>query len=134
MITDALTFALKQSGRGRNGSGDRVLNALTTARQSTPAGSGTKRRQVRSACHAVTIARTRSTNPAPSSTRPKKEAFVVAAQFPRDHPWRLRLLSATLGRAHLRNDEMAREFVRTRSSHRGRSLYPTAVPKRYPML
>ena len=63
------------------------------------------------------------------------EGFAVAAQFRRDHPWRLRLLSAILGWGDLRNDEIAREFVRTYPlSHCGRCFYPTAVPKRYPML
>jgi deazaflavin-dependent oxidoreductase (nitroreductase family) len=40
------------------------------------------------------------------------EGFAVAAQFRRAHPWRLRLLSAILGWGDLRNDEVAREFVR----------------------
>jgi deazaflavin-dependent oxidoreductase (nitroreductase family) len=41
------------------------------------------------------------------------EGFAVAAQFRRDHPRRLRLLSAILGWGDLRNDQIAREFVRT---------------------
>lgn len=39
------------------------------------------------------------------------EAFEVAVQFRREHPWRLRLLSSILGWGDLRDDAVAREFV-----------------------
>ena len=41
------------------------------------------------------------------------EAFDVAVQFRREHPRRLRLLSAILGWGDLRDDATAREFVKT---------------------
>jgi deazaflavin-dependent oxidoreductase (nitroreductase family) len=41
------------------------------------------------------------------------EAFEVGAQFRREHPYRLRLLSAILGWGDLRNDDAVRMFVRS---------------------
>jgi hypothetical protein len=41
------------------------------------------------------------------------ESFEVAAQFRREHPWRLRLISTILGWGNLRHDDTAREFTRT---------------------
>ncbi len=41
------------------------------------------------------------------------EAFDVAVQFRRDHPWRLRLLSTILGWGDLGDDAAVRDFVRT---------------------
>ena len=42
------------------------------------------------------------------------EAFAVAVEFRRQHPWRLRLISSVLGWGNLRSDPAVREFVRTR--------------------
>jgi len=42
------------------------------------------------------------------------EAFAVAVEFHRQHPWRLRLISSVLGWGNLRSDPAVREFVRTR--------------------
>jgi deazaflavin-dependent oxidoreductase (nitroreductase family) len=42
------------------------------------------------------------------------EAFAVALKFRRDHPWRLRLLSAILGWGDLRVDDATRAFITTR--------------------
>jgi deazaflavin-dependent oxidoreductase (nitroreductase family) len=39
------------------------------------------------------------------------DAFDVAVQFRREHPWRLRLFSAILGWGDLRDDAVARRFV-----------------------
>lgn len=41
------------------------------------------------------------------------ESFEVIAHFRREHPWRLRLISAILGWGDLRADDTAREFTRT---------------------
>jgi deazaflavin-dependent oxidoreductase (nitroreductase family) len=41
------------------------------------------------------------------------EAFTVAAEFRRRHPWRLRLLTRVLGWGDLRSDVALRELVRT---------------------
>ncbi len=41
------------------------------------------------------------------------EAFDVAVQFRREHPWRLRLLAAILGWGDLRGDVAVRGFIRT---------------------
>ena len=40
------------------------------------------------------------------------EGFEVGVSFRRDHPWRLRLLSAILGWGDLRDDDALRTFVR----------------------
>jgi deazaflavin-dependent oxidoreductase (nitroreductase family) len=53
------------------------------------------------------------------------ESFEVVVQFRREHPWRLRLISALLGWGDLRDDDTAREFTRT---HPFVALQPTAVP------
>lgn len=41
------------------------------------------------------------------------EAFDLAVQFRREHPWRLRVLSGILGWGDLRDDTAARHFVQT---------------------
>jgi deazaflavin-dependent oxidoreductase (nitroreductase family) len=41
------------------------------------------------------------------------EAFDVAVQFRREHPWRLRLISTILGWGDLRDDAAVRAFVQT---------------------
>jgi hypothetical protein len=41
------------------------------------------------------------------------EAFDVAVQVRREHPWRLRLLTTILGWGDLRDDVAVRGFIRT---------------------
>jgi deazaflavin-dependent oxidoreductase (nitroreductase family) len=53
------------------------------------------------------------------------ESFEVVVQFRREHPWRLRLISALLGWGDLRDDDTAYEFTRT---HPFVALLPAAVP------
>jgi len=53
------------------------------------------------------------------------ESFEVVVQFRREHPWRLRLISALLGWGVLRDDDTAHEFTRT---HPFVALLPAAVP------
>lgn len=53
------------------------------------------------------------------------ESFEVAVQFRREHPWRLRLISAILGWGDLRDDTAVREFTRT---HPFVAFQPATVP------
>jgi deazaflavin-dependent oxidoreductase (nitroreductase family) len=56
----------------------------------------------------------------------RDEAFAVAVDFRRRHPWRLRLLSRVLGWDDLRADAAVREFISTRPFVGLRPASPTA--------